>query len=341
MLTAEREKFFALLGDADEPGATRFVLGLFDNGVPPEHLLLDLVAPVQVKVGEYWATNRWSVAKEHAATHISECVVAALSTRTPVPPTRGHVVVSCMDGEWHALAARLVAEVLRLRGWRTTFLGASVPAAHLVSYLHQEGPDAVALSCALPVRLPHAHRMVETCQRTGVPVLVGGRGFGPDGRWARVLGAAGWAPGAREAADLLERRWPPPDLPHPELDHLVDDEYPTLVKRREELVDLALAALRREFPAMARYEERRLEATVEDLCHLADFLSAAVYVQDSVLFTDFLSWMCTVLAARHVPPTSLTIPLRTYWEALYDFPRARGHLEAGLRLVETGRAGLS
>src|SRR3712207_7094162 len=41
---------------------------------------------------------------------------------------RGHVVVACLDGEWHALAARIVAEVLRVHGWRVTFLGASVPA---------------------------------------------------------------------------------------------------------------------------------------------------------------------------------------------------------------------
>ncbi|GAA4011624.1 cobalamin-dependent protein [Allokutzneria multivorans] len=335
MLTAERDKLFALLGNADERGATAFVLDLFEDGTPPEDLLLDLVAPVQVKVGDFWATNRWSVAQEHAATHISERVVAALSARTPVSPTRGHVVVSCMDGEWHALAARLVAEVLRLRGWRTTFLGASVPAAHLVSYLHQEGPDAVALSCALPVRLPHAHRMVETCQRTGVPVLVGGSGFGPGGRWARVLGAAGWAPGAREAAELLERRWPPEEPPRAQLDHLVDDEYPTLVKRREELIEIALAALREEFPAMANYAERQVEATIEDLGHLADFLAAAVYVQDSLLFTDFLAWMTAILDARHMPPTSLIVPMRAYWQALYDFPRARGHLEAGLSLAQS------
>ena len=94
MLTAERQKLLVLLGNADEPGATKFVLGLLENGAPPEHLLLDLVAPVQIKVGEYWAANRWSVAQEHAATHISERVVAALSARTPVSQTRGHVVVS-------------------------------------------------------------------------------------------------------------------------------------------------------------------------------------------------------------------------------------------------------
>ena len=29
-----------------------------------------------------------------------------------------------------------------------------------------------------------AARMIDACRRTDVPILVGGRGFGPDGRWA-------------------------------------------------------------------------------------------------------------------------------------------------------------
>ncbi|MDI5943123.1 cobalamin B12-binding domain-containing protein, partial [Micromonospora sp. DH15] len=66
------------------------------------------------------------------------------------------MVLACVEGEWHALAARIVAEVVRAAGWRGTCLGASVPARHLVSYLHQTGPDAVLLSCVQPSRLVRA-----------------------------------------------------------------------------------------------------------------------------------------------------------------------------------------
>ncbi|WP_407664872.1 cobalamin B12-binding domain-containing protein, partial [Micromonospora tarensis] len=190
------------LADADEYAAAELAIGLLDAGVPAERVLLDLVAPAQAEVGERWARNEWSVAQEHAATHISEQVVAAVAAHARPRPTGGRVVVACMDGEWHALPPRLVAEVLRLRGWQVTFLGASVPAAHLVSYLHRYDAHAVALACALPMRLPHAHRMIEACRRSDVPVVVGGRGFGADGRWARRLGVA-WAPDAPAAAELV------------------------------------------------------------------------------------------------------------------------------------------
>ncbi|MCE3553613.1 cobalamin B12-binding domain-containing protein [Pseudonocardia sp. RS11V-5] len=119
-----------------------------------------------------------------------------------------------------------------------------------LAHLHQEGPDVVAVSCALPVHLPAAHRTIVAAQRTGTPVLAGGPGFG-DGRWARRLGVDAWAPDAVEAVRLLdELPWP-----EPEPDQLGEGgpgpEYASLRARRGELVVAATRVLdgRTEFPA--------------------------------------------------------------------------------------------
>lgn len=313
------------LADADEYGAVEVAVGLLEGGVPAERVLLDLVAPAQAEVGERWARNEWSVAQEHAATHISERVVAAVAGYANPRPTRGRIVVACMDGEWHALPARLVAEVLRLRGWQVIFLGASVPAAHLVSYLHRYDADAVALACALPVRLPHAHRMIEACRRSDVPVVVGGRGFGPDGRWARALGVA-WAPDAPAAADLVADERALRAGPPARLDHLADDEYASLVKRRGELIDSALADLRARVPAVSGYTPAQLDSTISDLGYIVDFLAAALYVDDGTLFSEFTDWLVAILASRGVPPAAVALTLDHYGQRLHDFPRAAGFL---------------
>ncbi|MGI5239833.1 cobalamin B12-binding domain-containing protein [Dactylosporangium sp. CA-139066] len=331
VLTTAYEHYVQCLSDADEDGAVDVASGLLSAGVEAEQVLLGLVAPAQEQVGQWWQRNEWSVAQEHAATHISERVVAALGTAAPRRhgSSRGRLVVACLDGEWHALPARLVAEVLRLRGWSVTFLGASVPVAHLVSYLHQQDVDAVALSCALATRLPAAHRAVQACARAGVPLIVGGRGFGPGGRWARTIGAS-WAADATGAADLLDD---PEALRHPPaeaLAHLADDEHTALVKRRADLIEEAAEELRRQFPPMREYSVAQLDATMADLAHIVDFLAAAVYVDDPELFTGFLAWTAEVLQSRHVPASSLTVPVRRYQALLYDFPRTGRILEAAL-----------
>ncbi|MGM1062321.1 cobalamin B12-binding domain-containing protein [Saccharothrix sp. Mg75] len=329
---ADREELLAAAGAADERSAIAVATRLLGAGATSDDVLLDLVAPVQVEVGARWQANLWNVAREHAATAVVERVIAAVASHVRPPPARGHVVVACLSDEWHAVPPRIVAEVLRGRGWRVTFLGASVPGPHLVAHLHEHGPDAVALSCTLSRALPQADRVVAACRGTGTPVLVGGAGFGADGRWARALGIPTWAPDAASAAELLDGDgWRgtgepgPPRAPAP--------EYAALRSRRGELVAASMVALHDRFPPLRGYDERQLDATAEDLGHVVDFLAAAVYVDDRELFGRFLAWTCDVLHARGVPPSSTGIAMDEMARVLVDHPRARHHLDHGRRVV--------
>ncbi|GGQ06856.1 cobalamin-binding protein [Streptomyces griseomycini] len=309
-------------------------------GWEEEDLLLDVVAAVQERIGAEWAADRITVAREHAATAINERVITALVHRPAAhrtsPPRRGRVTVSCVDGEWHAFPARLVAEVLRLRGWQVDYLGAQTPTPRLVAHQHRTSSDAVLLSGSVPTHLPTAHAAITACQAVGVPVLAGGRAFGRDGRYARVLGADAWASDARGAAAVLEAGLPRPrtirqavdDLPH-----LADQECTTVVQSRSRLVKQVLTELEDRFPAMRRHSDAQRERTAEDLGHIVDFLATALYVDDAEVFTGFLGWTAEVLSARGVPVHSLVTGLDVLAEQVHDLPR-------GLRLVRGGAAHL-
>jgi hypothetical protein len=158
-------------------------------------------------------------------------------------PTRGgHVLVGCVEGEWHMLAARMAAEVLRVRGWSVTFLGPSVPAVDLGTYVTATAPDAVALSCSLTVLLPGAERCIRACREEGLPVLAGGAGFAPDGRYAGALGADGWAPDPVAASRQLDS-WLDAPQPAGTPGHRTDSEDRALQAARTELVGEALGRL--------------------------------------------------------------------------------------------------
>ncbi|MFJ8813875.1 cobalamin B12-binding domain-containing protein [Amycolatopsis thermoflava] len=325
--TDHAERLWDAVLDGDEYAATEAVLAALHSGVGTEAVLLDVIGAVQRRVGHEWAANRISVAQEHAATAINERAIVHLVRETPRPRvTRGRITVSCVDGEWHALPARLLAEVLTLRGFRVDYLGAQVPTPHLITHLHRAGPEAVALSGSLPTRLPAAHATISACQAAGVPVIAGGAAFGPDGRWARLLGAEAWAPDARAAADrLADDPLTRPHAPHQPIDdlpHLADQEY-TLVRRSSpQLVRAVYAGLEQRLPAMREYTELQRQYTIEDLAHIVDFLSTALYTGDASLFTAFLTWTADILAARGVPPGSLIPALDLLAGELRDFPRA-------------------
>ncbi|MEU3062662.1 cobalamin-dependent protein [Streptomyces subrutilus] len=321
--------------DLDEPGAMAVVRRALDAGLDAESVLLDVIAPVQGQVGEEWAANRITVAQEHAATAINDRAVAALARHPSVrtTPTRGRITVACVDGEWHALPARLLAEVLRLRGWHVDYLGAQVPAPHLIAHLHRTGPDAVALSSSIATRLPTAHATITACQAAGTPVLVGGAAFGPDGRYARLLGADAWAPDARTAADDLARGpLPRPQPDHQAIDdlpHLADQEYTLVARSRPHLVRVVFTGLQDAYPAMRDYSDLQREHTAEDLSRIVEFLATALYTDDEELFCGFLLWTADVLNARGVPARSLLPALALLGRELKDFPRAAGILRSG------------
>ncbi|MHB9848395.1 cobalamin B12-binding domain-containing protein [Streptomyces krungchingensis] len=325
-----RERLWSAVQGGDEHGAVAVVLDAARSSADLEAVLLDLIAPVQAKVGVEWAANRLTVAQEHTATAIHERVIAALvhhpDHRAGVP-AGPRVTVACVDGEWHALPARLLSEVLRLRGWNVDFLGAHVPTPHLIAHVHQTGPQAVALSSSIPTHLPTAHSAITACQATGVPVIAGGAAFGPDGRYARALGADAWAPHAREAAAMLERGLSRPDplAAHQAVDdlpHLADQEYTMVVRTTHQLVKETLTELEDRFAPMRGYTERQRRHTAEDIAHIVEYLATALYVADDELFARFILWTADILTARRVPARSLDPALDLLAVQLKDFPRA-------------------
>ncbi|WP_435972089.1 cobalamin-dependent protein [Streptomyces sp. Qhu_M48] len=336
------ESLWDAVSVGDEYAATGVVLRALDDGTDPESVLLDVIAVVQGRVGEEWAANRISVAQEHAATAVNERAVAALAVHTAArtTPTRGRIAVACVDGEWHALPARLLAETLKLRGWRVDFLGAQVPSPHLIAHLHRTRADAVALSASIATRLPAAHAAITACQAVGVPVLVGGAAFGAEGRYATLLRADVWAPDARTAADRLARRpLPRPQVEHQQLDdlpHLADQEYSLVTRNRASLVRAVFTALEDAFPAMRGYTDHQRERTAEDLAHIVEFLATALYLDDETLFTWFITWTARILVAREVPARSLPPALGLLARELKDFPRATRILERGVEALTTG-----
>jgi methanogenic corrinoid protein MtbC1 len=331
---ADVDRFVECLARRDRRAAARQVLGLLEAGVAAQDLVQDLLGPAQVEVGRRWEANQWSVADEHAATAITDAVLGALEWRIEVAEDQGHVVVTCAEGEWHSLPARMAADVLRSHGWQVTFLGASTPADHLHRLLAEVGAVAVVISCSVPIFLGGALRSVQGAQSAEVPVLVGGRAFGPDDLRARRLGADGWAPDTVAAAHLLMVwRRQPPEVAKPTAS-TSERESLELEAARPELVQAAMNDLFLRFPPLAGYSEDQLARTREDLGYILQFLEAALLTDDPRIFLDeFLPWLTRVLTARGLPAGVVTVGLEALAAVLDGYPRSQELIAQGRRLA--------
>jgi methanogenic corrinoid protein MtbC1 len=331
---ADVERFVDHLARRDRKAAARQALGLLETGATVRGVVQGLLGPAQAEVGRRWEANQWSVADEHAATAISDAVLGALAWRIETAEDQGHVVVTCAEGEWHSLPARMAAELLRTHGWQVTFLGASTPAGHLRRFLAEVGAVGVVVSCSVPIFLGGAQRSIEAAHAAQVPALVGGRGFGPDDLRARRLGADGWAPDAAAAAHLLaDWRRQRPAVAKPTASPR-ERESLKLEAARPQLVEAALSGLFLRFPQLAGYGQAQLARTREDLAYILQFLEAALLTGDSRIFLhEFLPWLTRVLTARGLPASVVTAGLEAVGAALDAFPRSRGLTARGRELA--------
>jgi len=283
--------------------AIRVVSGLARAGVPLADIVGRVLAPAQVEVGRRWADGTWSVAQEHTATAITEVALqaAVFVTGGPVQPPEDapSLVLACADGEWHALGARMAAELLRVQGIGVVYVGPSLPVEDLGDFLTAIGATALGVSCSTPLTLLGARETVRSAHAVGVPVICAGPAFGADDTRSRAIGADAWVAEPAAAAELL-RGWrsAPPAL----LDAEEPQEGWQLVTAdTREVVDRAFEGLAVRRPRLGSFSRPLLQRLHKELGYLVRCLGAALLVGDERLFADYADWLRQVLEVRRVP----------------------------------------
>ncbi len=274
----------ALEGDATS--IYHIVQDLLGQGMPFDAVLFDVLAPVQAAVGHRWQFGDYLISEEHAVTAAIETVISTLAGMFEPLDERPHVVIGAVEGDTHSLPARMIGAHLAYLGFHTTLLGATMPAEDLGEFLAGETPDVLVLTCAMSMHLPGAAASIAAAHSVGVPVVVGGNAFGPDGSWATRLGADLWVPGMADVAAALTKETPQlrPDSAFESPPGLAE-----LTPSRPLFVTGAAAALAGEAGGVRHYDEVGL---------LFDFLVAAMVAGDESVLVDFTDWLATLLDAR-------------------------------------------
>jgi methanogenic corrinoid protein MtbC1 len=274
----------ALAGDRRRAAELALDYATTSPGVVP--VVLDLLAPSQRLVGERWLDEECSVGAEHAATFVTENVLASLSVGLEPAEHRGTIVVVCAEGEWHGVPARMATELLIADGWRVVDLGPATPADQLRAYLAGVEADAVGVSVTMTGNLAGAARTVDVARRLGLPTVCGGAAFDAGGRRARAIGASGQCLDLTAGLDLDTtcREHPPPvDL---------DSEWAYLDFERDRVVRDALTLL----TAPARRPGRRVDPSwaahlAAELDDVLDVVVAAMLCGDPTIVDEHRDWL--------------------------------------------------
>jgi len=323
------ERFLSLVESGLPRPAIDLALELTAGGFPLDRLILDVLGPTQQQVGHLWQSNRWSVAQEHAATAVVDGVLGAVALQTPPRHSgQGSVLVACVEGEYHSLAARLGAELLRYDGWDVAFLGASLPASDLRSFAVIAAPDVVVLSCTVPEFLLGGGRCIAALAEIGVPAVAAGAGFGTTGDRAARLGASGWIGQGMSATAVIKGSLTPAGPPKGR-----DAEAVQLELAAEEVAVAALAELFSRTPALSSNPDLQ-ERIRTDLATIVAYLGLALDLEEPQLFAGFVSWLADVQSSRKLPPALVSDSL----DVVAGLTERRG-LSRAAQICSAARAG--
>ena len=209
---AVREGFLSALLAADVPAARAVLDEAVSEGLSVRSSYLDVLQPTLYEIGWRWSRAEISVAQEHLATATAQSAMARLAGGLGAATRRvrpGTVLVACVSDELHAVGGRMVADFLEADGWHVTFLGQLTPGAGLAALAAEQGAEVVALSAALPERVPRVAEVCTDLRRLHPApfVIVGGQAFGGSAERALRTGADAYAADAADAARTVHERY--------------------------------------------------------------------------------------------------------------------------------------
>ncbi|MBL8057818.1 MAG: MerR family transcriptional regulator [Anaerolineales bacterium] len=187
-LSARAMEAWIEFNDAVAAETLRLAFSLY----PIDRVLLDVVRPALVELGERWHRGQLPVAVEHFATQFCLRYLQSMAAAAGVPSRSGLILAACAPGEQHEIGLLMLAVMLRWRGWDVTYLGQNLKLERLDEALAPLRPRLMLFSATRPEAAEALLALPPILARFPAPaprVVVGGPAFAAGGPAL----PAGWA----------------------------------------------------------------------------------------------------------------------------------------------------
>jgi DNA-binding transcriptional MerR regulator len=112
-----------------------------------ERTIIEIVYPFLEKIGVLWLTNNISPAQEHFISHlIRQKLIVAIDSIPVAPKTCKRVLLYLPENELHELGLLFYHYISKKEGFRTYYLGQSVPYNDLKSVVEAHQPNIIVSS---------------------------------------------------------------------------------------------------------------------------------------------------------------------------------------------------
>ena len=202
--------FAEALLTADEVAAEIAIRAAMDAGLGTAEIDEQVIAPALWLVGELWERGKISVAEEHIATEITVRVLALQREVQRVEQSRAgrRALLATPAGEFHVVALRMVANLLRGAGYDVVMLGADVPPVALAGAVQRFDAHVICMSSTMPGGADQVLHAIDEVRRKSpsTAFVVGGGGLSVQWQLRTEVHVCGRVSEAVEAVDAMVHR---------------------------------------------------------------------------------------------------------------------------------------
>jgi 5-methyltetrahydrofolate--homocysteine methyltransferase len=182
------------------------VRAAIDEGIEGKRIIDEALISAMDIVGKQFSDGRF---------YVPEMLVAALAMKKGLAliqpllkgehmESKGRILIGTVKGDNHDIGKNLVSMMLEGAGFEVVDLGVDISAEKIARKVTELKPQILGLSTLLTTTMPEMPKVIKTLEEKGlrkrVKVMVGGAPV--DARFAKLIGADGYAGDAAEAVPL-------------------------------------------------------------------------------------------------------------------------------------------
>lgn len=170
---------FQALSQYNESSATEIIRRAFTL-YSLDQVLIEVIQPVLVEMGEAWHRGELPIAVEHFSTQFCKQHLMSLLAASAPPSREGLIVAACAPGESHEIGLLMLVAMLRWRGWEVKYLGPNLELEGLATALAPLRPRMLMFTATRPESARQLERLPQVLaqfQQAKPLVVVGGQAF--------------------------------------------------------------------------------------------------------------------------------------------------------------------
>lgn len=113
-------------------------------------LIENILIPLMEKTGVYWREGLLRISHEHFTSKVIYKFIINLSDGFQIKETAPRIVITTPDAQYHEVGAMIGLSLAASEGWKTTYLGPSLPAEDISSAVNQLKARVLFLSIVYP-----------------------------------------------------------------------------------------------------------------------------------------------------------------------------------------------